>query len=189
MAEHDDTTRVVRLVLRNPSAEHQVEDLSATPKAFDTLFPKPYYAHQMRLAGHDWARIAHKLKYSSANTAQTSVRNWLTRVSEQGEFPNTRETIRAEAMALDLERLDRLQAAYWDNAVEGDLPAAQFCLRVIAQRANLVQPGSAVATATVTNNTLVVGGTEAQYVASLMKARDAIAGPAARPDDAPRVVD
>lgn len=180
-----DKGKVVRLVLRNPSAEHQVEDLSAVPESFDKMFSKPYYAHQLRLAGHDWPYIAHKLHYSSAQGAENAVRNWLAKATDG----RAADMIRAEAVALDLERLDALQAAYWEDALRGDLPAAQFCLRVINQRANLVQPGSAPVSATVTNNTLVVGGTEAQYVASLMKARDALVGPAARPDDEAAVVE
>jgi len=178
--------RTLRLVLRRPEAVSQVEDLPATPGVFDTLFPKPYYAHQLRLAGYDWPQVAMKLEYRSGHAAERAVRRWLSKTIEETdkEFPRTREMIRSEAVALDLERLDKLQAAYWQDAVNGDLPSAAFCLKVIAQRSALVAPGSAATqVAAITNNTLVVGGTESQYVSSLLKARDML-GPAKRDDEA-----
>ena len=64
---------------------------------------------------------------------------------------------------------------------------------MIAQRAKFIAPDTS-AGAAVTNqfNTLVVGGTESEYVGSLLKARESL-GPAHRtteaPDDQPYVVD
>jgi hypothetical protein len=66
-------------------------------------------------------------------------------------------------------------------------------LRVIAQRARYIAPENGAAAA-ITNqiNTLVVGGTEAEYVGALLKARASI-GPAHRvvdaADDQPGMVD
>lgn len=191
----DEDRRILRLVLRRPEVPDQVRDLEATPQVFDSIFPKAYYAHQLRLAGHDWSVVANKLHYSTGWQAESAVHRWLTKTFEDRSkhFVRTKEELQAEGIRLDLERLDKLQASYWDEAIGGDLPSAQFVLRVIAQRSALTHPSNTPVTASVTNNTLVVGGTEAEYVAALMRARDALPGPAPKiidsADDEPDMVD
>lgn len=191
--------RIIRLVLRNPDAVAQVEDLAAIPHSFDHLFNKAYYAHQLRLAGYDWFHVAHKLQYSTARAAELAVVHWLRKtVDDSADLAGTREQIRAEAVRQELDRLDKLQATYWQDAVEGDIPSAQFCLRVIGQRAKLLGLELTVNTEVVNQvNTLVVGGDETSYVGALLKAREALPaafrGPASNtviePDDQPAVVD
>ena len=70
--EDSESNRTIRLVLRRPEAVQQVEDLSATPQVFDKVFNKPYYAHQMKMAGHDWSEIARKLRYKNGLAAGSS---------------------------------------------------------------------------------------------------------------------
>jgi hypothetical protein len=191
--DEQQSNRVLRLVLRRPDAEAQVEELAAIPDGFDKIFTKPYYAHQLRLAGHDWVWIAAKIGYKTPYTAEAAVRRWLTKKVEGKHLPNTRAMLQAEAVKLDLDRLDRLMAAYWDEAIGGDLDSAKYVLQVIAQRAKHLAPDNAggVAAVTAQFNTLVVGGSETEYVGALLRARDSL-GPAHRstePDDEPRVVD
>jgi hypothetical protein len=194
--EDTESNRVIRLILRRPAALEEVEELAAIPRGFDRVFSKPYYAHQMRLAGHDWPAIAHKLDYKSGYAAEKAVRNWLVKKVEGKDLATTRAALQAEGVKLDLARLDKLMSAYWEDALAGDLPSANYVLRVIAQRARYIAPDSGVA-AGITNqiNTLVVGGNEGEYVSALLKARAAI-GPAHRvidaespPDDQPGVVE
>lgn len=179
--------------MRRPEAVEQVEDLAAIPRAFDSVFNKPYYAHQLRLAGHDWPWIARKLGYKSGYRAEDAVRRWLIKKVDGKGVAATRAALQAEAVRLDLDRLDVLLSSYWQDAIEGDLASAQYVLRVIAQRARYIAPDT-TATAAITNqiNTLVVGGTESEYVGSLMRARESM-GPAHRvieaADDQPAVVD
>jgi hypothetical protein len=193
--EDTESNRMIRIVLRRPEAVAQVEDLAAIPHGFDRVFTKPYYAHQLRLAGHDWPYIANKLEYKSGYAAEKAVRNWLVKKVEgrDRDLATTRGALQAEAVRLDLDRLDKLMASYWEDAIGGDLPSAQYVLRVIAQRARYIAPENGAAAA-ITNqiNTLVVGGTEAEYVSALLKARASI-GPAHRmidaADDQPDVMD
>jgi hypothetical protein len=44
----------------------------------------------------------------------------------------------SELRVLELERLDRLQASMWDAALEGDIPAVDRVLKVIAARVRLL---------------------------------------------------
>lgn len=184
---------MIRLVLRRPEAVAQVEDLAAIPNGFDKVFTKPYYAHQLRLAGHDWPNVARKLGYKDGYTAEKAVRRWQTKRINGAEVSATAAALQAEAVRLDLDRLDKLMASYWEDAIGGDLPSANYVLRLIAQRARYIAPESGAAAA-ITNqiNTLVVGGTEAEYVGALMRARASL-GPAHRvidaADDQPGVVD
>lgn len=190
--------RKIRLVLRHPEAVDQVADLAHIPRAFDKLFNKPYYAHQLRLAGYDWFQVAHKLDYSSAYSAEMAVYKWLRKTADDSkDLSRTKEQLRAEAVTQELARLDRLQATYWQDAIEGDIPSATFVLRVIAQRARLLGLEQTVNAEIVNQvNTLVVGGDESSYVSALMRARDSlgpILGPAHNTvidsDDQPVVVD
>lgn len=183
MSENEGEGRVIRLRLRRPEAEKMVEDLAHAPRDFDALFPKQYYAYQMKLAGHDWPHIAAKLGYNTAWAAESAVRRWLYKTNEKQskQWAVTKEKMHADAVAAECDRLDMLQAAYWEDAVKGDLPSANYVLRVIQQRAKLLGL-EATTTAQVTTqlNTLVVGGSESEYVAALVKARDRL-GPALGP--------
>ena len=173
---------MIRFRLRRPEMVERAEGLSAIPNSFDALFPKPYYAYQLRLAGHDWPHIAAKLNYRSGPNAEDAVRKWLYRTNEarQKEWAVTKDQMHTDAINSECDRLDALQAAYWQDAIEGDIPSANFVLKVIAQRAKLLGLETQAAQVTHQLNTLVVGGTESEYVAALLKARDSL-GPAASP--------
>ena len=95
-------------------------------------------------------------------------------------MPAVLSALRAGAVRLDLDRLDMLMASYWDEAVGGDLNSANFVLRVIAQRAKYIAPESTSVAVTNQFATLVVGGSEEEYVGALMRARES---PRARPPD------
>jgi len=186
----DEGPRIIRLPLRRPV------DLEAIPKRFDSLFPRPYYAYQLRLAGHDWPQVAQKLRYKSGHAAEKDVHNWLYRANEKRTregFIRTREAMHNDAVNAEVSRLDRLQAAYWEDAIGGDLPSAQFCLRVIQERSKLQGLENPQANIQTQMNTLVIGGTQEEYIAALRRARETL-GPAAasrviEAGDQPDVVD
>ena len=48
------------------------------------------------------------------------------------------ETTRQELLALELARLDNLQSANWDMALQGDTRAGELCLKVMDRRAKLL---------------------------------------------------
>src|SRR5215831_16673960 len=167
-AMSDEGPRIIRLPLRRPV------DLEAIPKRFDSLFPRPYYAYQLRLAVHNWLYRANEKR------------------TREG-FIRTREAMHNDAVNAEVSRLDRLQAAYWEDAIGGDLPSAQFCLRVIQERSKLQGLENPQANIQTQMNTLVIGGTQEEYIAALRRARETL-GPAAasrviEAGDQPDVVD
>jgi hypothetical protein len=87
---------------------------------------------QMRLAGVDYDTIADRLDYGSASAARKD----FTRAM--------RETLELEAekadelRTLELQRLDRLQAAAWADALKGNLRAIETVLKVVDRRCRLL---------------------------------------------------
>ena len=85
---------------------------------------------ELRKSGATWAEIASVTGYANASGAQKAYSRVVTRVQ--------RESL-DELRDLELERLDRLQRSYWKAAViDGDKKAAEFVLKVIAQRTKLL---------------------------------------------------
>lgn len=86
---------------------------------------------------------------------------------------------RAAALHLELARLDRLQAAYFDGAIAGDVSAANLVLKVITRRSAILGLEKPEET-TEMPRTVVIGGSTEEYVAGLQAfiARDAGTDPA-----------
>jgi hypothetical protein len=85
----------------------------------------------MRLAGADWQAIADTLGYASRGAAHTDV----TRSLEA----NRREEAAAaeELRQVTVMRYDRLQAAWWKKAIDGDPKAAEIVIKCLAGRAKI----------------------------------------------------
>ena len=84
---------------------------------------------RLRRAGLTLDEIAIRVGYSSP----ASVHYALKRINER----ISREDVE-EIRNLESERLDLLQAANWDNAMQGDVPAGALILRVMERRAKLL---------------------------------------------------
>ena len=82
-----------------------------------------------RLRGESWADIADAEGYASRGSAQTTVERLLDRT----EFAEADRYRRIEGA-----RLDALQARYWPDALDGDLKAAEYVLKLMAQRSKLL---------------------------------------------------
>jgi hypothetical protein len=86
----------------------------------------------LRLAGMDYQTIADRLDYSSRGAASKDVHRAL------------EENLEAESAAaqtlreLEVQRLDRMQAAAWAKAAKGDLKAIETVLKVIDRRCRLL---------------------------------------------------
>lgn len=130
--------------------------------------------YEMRLQGKAWPEIARKCGHSSAEAARIAHSRYVQRAS----LAMSKEK-RAEALAMEVERLDALQAAYWEAAVKGrsdpdfpgmpmipDAKAADIVLKVIDRRAKLLGLDEADRT-TAGPRTVVVTGDSEQYVATL----------------------
>lgn len=88
-------------------------------------------AIQARLSGLDWQTIADRLGYSSPAAACKDV----SRALEQSR--KAAQKAGEDLRALELARLDRMQAALWPKVVKGDTRAADTVLRVMQRRARL----------------------------------------------------
>jgi hypothetical protein len=86
-------------------------------------------ALSLRQAGKTFAEIAAKLGYSDHSGARNAV---LAALRENAAEPN------AEMRALELARLDALQAALWLNATAGHLGAVDRVLKVMERRARIL---------------------------------------------------
>lgn len=87
-------------------------------------------ATQLRIAGVDWQTIADRVGYASAGAACTAVNEALK--ANLREQDQSVEELRALAVA----KVNRLQAAFWPDAVvKKDLKAGKLVLECIKQEA------------------------------------------------------
>ena len=84
---------------------------------------------ELRIQGFTFEQIASEVGYQGASGAWQAYQ----RVKESHIF----ESI-DEARQLELMRLDELQFAIWDRAIDGDLPAAHCVLKIMDRRAKLL---------------------------------------------------
>lgn len=89
-------------------------------------------AVQLRIAGADWETIVRTCGYASRGAACTDV----TRAMEAATAEATRN---ADVLRhMELARLDRLQQAFWAQAIKGDADAARTVLGIIDRRCKLL---------------------------------------------------
>ena len=86
-------------------------------------------AVEMMLAGKDFDTIAAELGYATRSGAWRAVQRALSK---------QREALAGQYLMLEMQRLDALQVALWDQAMAGDVKAALGCLRIIEQRLALL---------------------------------------------------
>ena len=87
---------------------------------------------QLVLAGLGWQAIADKLGYGSPQHAMTDWKRAKDLVAVR------METTVEEARWLEVERMDRLQAAMWPLALQGDTKAARVARQIIVDRCKLL---------------------------------------------------
>ena len=75
---------------------------------------------------------------------------------------------RRELLAIEVDRLDALQHAVWDEAMDGDVRAVEAALKVVAMRARLL--GLDQADTGTSSTTVVVAGNPDAYVVALQQA-------------------
>ncbi|CAB4194596.1 hypothetical protein UFOVP1264_51 [uncultured Caudovirales phage] len=119
-------------------------------------------AYEMRKSGKSWYQIAENLKITERNAAE-QVAN---AISTAAAFVD--EGTKQYLLAMEVERLDDLQQAVWQDAIGGDIKAVETALRIIQARAKVLGLEN-VTTSTVTNNTIVVAGTSEEYVSALRR--------------------
>jgi hypothetical protein len=118
-------------------------------------------ALELSLAGWSYDAITAELGYKSRDSVSKAMWKAIDRRSAEGVEENR---------ALELSRLDALQAAHWDRAVDGDTKAAEVVLNVIEKRCRLLgldRPGKAAAGA----GSVIAPGHEETYAAVLAEAQ------------------
>lgn len=93
------------------------------------MTPKEQRAYELRLSGKTFKEIAKELKYADASGAYQA-------------YQRAREVVSLENLGewrlLELERLNVVQSALWDKAMEGNIPTINALLRVFDLRAKLI---------------------------------------------------
>lgn len=128
--------------------------------------------HELRLSGKTWAAIAKACGHTSPTAAFRARDRYLQRAG----LALSREK-RDAALALEIERLDTLQLAFWDAATKGyeteddeprrpDVRAAEVILKIIGQRAKMLGLDE-IEQSSQGPRTVVVTGNSEQYVATL----------------------
>lgn len=84
---------------------------------------------KLRRQGHTWDEIAQQLGYADKSGPQKAYLRAAARVVQE-DIQDIR--------ALEAERLDNLQNAYWLDAMAGDVPAGTQVLRIMERRAKLL---------------------------------------------------
>jgi hypothetical protein len=116
-------------------------------------------AIELALAGYNYEDIAIAVGYANRGTAYNVVMDAL-----------RKETVEAVEVyrAVELARLDALQAAHWTAATSGsDLKAAELCLRVMGQRVKLLGLEGPPKDPDDAHRTVVISGGSNQYAAQL----------------------
>lgn len=121
-------------------------------------------AHKLRLSGKPWAEIAAECGYSNPYNAQNAVRRMLAKTASELDARHRRAQL-----LLEVQRLDAMQHAYWDEAMGGNVFAAQLVLKCIESRVKYLRLTDEEVTADATVAALVIGGTRDQYLAGLKR--------------------
>ncbi|WP_299442285.1 hypothetical protein [uncultured Phycicoccus sp.] len=112
------------------------------------------------LAGHSYQKVADDLGYANRGTVHRIVHTALAR----HEAENVEDF-----RALELARLDHLQAAFFPAATSGDVKAAEVVLKVMAARCRLLSLDRAARSdPNRAQNLVVVGGTKEEFESALL---------------------
>lgn len=136
-------------------------------------------AFELRRAGKSWWAIAEELEITEG-AARMSVDQVVSQVSEM-----VSEHAKRSLLVMEVDRLDELMAAYWNQAVNWqqvttvgadgqettrmeppNMRAGEFILKVMAQRTKLLGLDD-MSHAAVTQQTVIVAGTSEEYIAAL----------------------
>lgn len=127
-----------------------------------------YRAYLMRRDGMSLWEIAEQLEITEVQ-ARNGIKTNLEKAAEL-----VSEGTRTQMLALEMGRLDALQNAVWPAAMAGDTRSVDSALRIINQRAKLLNLENA--TVENLNQTLVVAGDSKTYLEALKAIANGQAG-------------
>lgn len=127
MAKDDEGGKV--LTFRNPDGKP-----IAVPEEIVLEAERPYRAFKLHQQGLEWDLIATREGYPTPGAAEYDVRRYL---REGKALVN--DYTRREMLALEVARLNALQAKAWPQAMEGHLPSMMFCSDQIMRRIKVLK--------------------------------------------------
>lgn len=95
---------------------------------------RPYRAYRLKRAGHNWEVIAMMENYPTWQAARADVK----RYTEEGASL-VADWRRQELLEMEVSRLDALQAAIWESAMKGNLPAVNSVVSIVVTRTKLLR--------------------------------------------------
>jgi hypothetical protein len=123
---------------------------------------RAYQAYKLRQEGHDWKVIAEQVGFANAKTAEVNVRIYL-----QKAMLEVSHEQRMEALLMEMDRLDKLMAAYWPTAMAGEVKHAELILKTIQTRARLLGLEELHIKTAGTTKTVVISGTTEEFTSAL----------------------
>lgn len=162
MSDDDEDTGTV-LVFRNNNGAP-----IAVPEDIVEENDRTFRAAQMQLQGASWKAIALAEGYVDANAAKSDVK----RYRDEATALLT-EHSRKDLLALEVARLDALQAAVWQQAMKGHLPAVNVVRDLIMSRIKVLQLDQPSQEEEITGpRTVVIPHDDDEYAAELQRAID-----------------
>lgn len=125
----DDERLADVLVFRN-----EVGQPVSVPQTIVLQNDRTYRAYEAHRKGSSWAEIAALESYDNGRQAMYEVQRWL----DEGRALISDRT-RRDMLQIEVARMDALQAAVWDEAMKGKIPAAQFALQCIVSRVKMLK--------------------------------------------------
>jgi hypothetical protein len=106
--------------------------MGATPAKRAEVAARRAKAIQLNLAGVDYERIAEQLGYKSVQHVSVDIHRAL-----ENHLKEQRLALDLHVQ-LELDRLERLQAAFWGAALQGDPKAGDMVMKIMARRAKMM---------------------------------------------------
>lgn len=123
----DDTGNV--LVFRTPTG-----DPVSVPSEVVEAAQVVYRAYLDKIAGLSWELVAYNHHYPNAGAAKADVERY---IAEGASLVSDHS--RQALLELEVSRLDALQVALWNSAMDGSVPAVSEVRQIIKTRADLVR--------------------------------------------------
>lgn len=146
----------------------QTNKATAVANAREVRVQTARKAHTMRQSGMSWWDIAENLKINEG-AAKRAVALLIAEAADTVDYYEKRDVL-----AMELSRLDALQAAVWDEAMDGKIHAVQAALAIMDRRAKWLGFAEPEVQTNITSNTIIVPGNTKAYVEALQQVRNEI---------------
>ena len=105
----------------------------AVPEDVVTAAERAYRCHRKRIQGLSWEQIAQQEGYPTAASAHSDVDRYI----KEGRALVVEQSQR-EMLTLEVARLDAMQSALWERAMQGNVPSVNAVVNIIINRSRLI---------------------------------------------------